>query len=327
MTLTDPHGRSINYLRVSVTDRCNLRCVYCMPPEGVEMISHEDVLRYEELEFFMHIAAQEGMRRVRLTGGEPLLRRGLTGLAAMLARVPGVDDLALTTNGQLLAPLAAELRAAGLRRVSISLDTLRPDRYAELTRGGDLAPVWEGIEAAYAAGLRPVKINMVVMRGVNDDEIPEFARLSLTRDIHVRFIEFMPIGHGVPWERDKLVPNAETRQQLERLGALTPLPRPPGATSATFVLGGAKGTVGLISPLSQPFCADCNRLRLSADGKLRPCLLHDEYVDVRSALRGPSPERQVREALRAAVAAKPAAHETTAPAFRGPASCMRRIGG
>jgi len=327
MALTDAYGRRLDYLRVSVTDRCNLRCVYCMPPEGVEPTSHAEVLRYEEIELFVRVAVAEGVRHVRLTGGEPLVRRGFPALVAMLAQAPGLDDLAMTTNGQLLAEWAAPLKAAGLRRVNISLDTLRPDRYAELTRGGELARVWDGLAAAEAAGLHPIKMNVVVLRGVNADEIAAFGRLAQRRALHVRFLEFMPIGDGVRWERADCVPGAETRRELEALGELRPLGRPPGATSETFTWPGAKGTVGLISPLSACFCGDCSRLRLSADGKLRPCLLSDSSVDARGALRGPDPERAVREALREAAAAKPEAHGTHEPAYAGPTSRMSTIGG
>jgi len=327
MPLTDAHGRRLDTLRVSVTDRCNLRCVYCMPAEGTEPVSHDAVLRYEEIELLVRVAAREGVRRVRLTGGEPLVRRGLDRLVRLLAQVPGLNDLAMTTNGQLLAEWAAPLRAAGLRRVNLSLDSLRSDRYGQLTRGGDLGRVWEGIAAAEAAGLQPIKINVVLLRGVNSDETRAFARLAQQRALHVRFLEFMPIGSGVRWQHADCVPSGESRRELEALGGLQPLGRAPGATSETFTWPGAEGTVGLISPLSACFCGDCSRLRVSADGKLRPCLLRDGSVDVRAALRGPRPERAVREALRAAAAAKPRAHGTREPAYAGPASGMSAIGG
>ncbi len=314
MTHFDSLNRPIEYLRLAVTDRCNLRCLYCMPPAGVPWRPHEEILRYEELERVVRAAVDMGIRKVRLTGGEPLLRRGLAGFIAALAAIPGLEDLSLTTNGTLLAPLAADLAAAGLRRVNVSLDSLRAERFGQLTRGGELPAVLEGITAARAAGLEPVKINTVVMRGRNDDEVADFARRTLVDGWHVRFIEFMPIGRwqdgGQDGWRRWFVPVDDVRRRIEAaLGPLQPHDGPGGAGPARYYrLDGATGTLGFIGAVSEHFCGGCNRLRLSADGRLRPCLLSDEEVDLRSILRSGAPEEEIAARIAEAIRRKPRRH-------------------
>jgi cyclic pyranopterin phosphate synthase len=306
----DDFGRPINYLRVSVTDRCNLRCVYCMPAEGVEQCSHHEILRYEEMALIIRAAAGLGISQVRLTGGEPLVRRGLPEFVRTIAAIPGIQDIAMTTNGVLLAAHARSLADAGLHRINVSLDTLRPDRFARITRLGRIEDVWAGIEAAQAAGLAPIKLNMVVVRSLNDDEVAGFARRTLTAGWHVRFIELMPIGTSAGWAGDGAVPIAEIRDRIEReVAPLAPVEGPPGNGPARyFRFPAAQGTVGFIGALSEHFCAACNRLRLTADGRLRPCLMDAREIDLRSALRTGAGVEALREILEQAIRVKPRGH-------------------
>ena len=336
--LIDHWGRPITYLRVSVTDRCNLRCVYCMPPEGIPQVSHAAVMRYEEIAEVVRLAAAQGIRRVRLTGGEPLVRLGLPDLVRMLAAIPGIEDLSLTTNGILLERLAPALKDAGLHRVNVSLDTLDPQKFSRITRGvfpraGDepsFLSAWRGIEAAEAAGLTPIKINVVAMRGVNDDELRDLALLTLRRGWHVRFIELMPLSNQSSWGEGFPDPQSVYLSIPEIKAALTPLGLQPVESSAAgngpareYRLPGAAANVGFISPLSDHFCQQCNRLRLTADGSFRPCLLLDEEVPFLSALRS---GQSILPYLQQAVDRKPAGHELAQrrlPTQR----TMRQIGG
>jgi GTP 3',8-cyclase len=305
--LSDSFQRPINYLRVSVTDRCNLRCIYCMPSQGVGLMSHGDILSYEEIHSVVRAAADLGVNKIRLTGGEPLVRAGLTGLIELIARTKGIDDIALTTNGILLARDAVALKQAGLCRVNVSLDTLRPERFRQITRLGESPDqVLSGIEAARKAGLDPVKINMVVVAGVNDDEIVDFATRTINEEWNVRFIEMMPlVGSNTPF-----IPASEMRRRLEQLGLLEPcLPTSGNGPAKYYRLPHAKGTIGFITPVSEHFCFQCNRMRLTADGKLRPCLLSDFEIDVKESLRqGISPEG-LKEVFKKAVASKPLRHQ------------------
>ncbi len=316
MTRFDSHQRPISYLRVSVTDRCNLRCLYCMPPEGVPQRAHDEILRLEEIETIVRAAAELGIHRVRLTGGEPLARLGIVDLVRMLSAIPGLDDLSLTTNGTLLTRYAEDLKQAGLHRVNISLDTLRPERFAQITRRGRLEDALAGIQAAYDAGLEPVKINAVLIRGLNDDEAVDLARKTRTDGWHVRFIEWMPVGgddcvgvDGQAWDA-RLVTTDETRDRIERaLGTLEPAEMGIGGGPARYHrLPGAEGTIGFISPLSEHFCSACNRLRLTADGQLRPCLLSEQEIDLRTPLRSSSGTDELKVILERAIAAKPSGH-------------------
>jgi cyclic pyranopterin phosphate synthase len=315
--LIDPCQRPIDYLRVSVTDRCNLRCVYCMPEQGVPFVPHQEILTLEEMARIIRVAAGMGLRRVRLTGGEPLVRKGIVNLVRWIGETPGIDDIALTTNAVLLASCAHELAAAGLRRVNVSLDTLRPQRFRQITRRGDLADVMAGIAAARDAGLSPVKLNVVVMREVNDDETVEIARSTLEEDWQVRFIELMPfMDEQETCIRDTFltlgfVPSREVKRQIEEaLGPLAAAETSTGGGPARYYrLPGARGLIGFISPLSEnQFCAACNRMRLTADGKIRPCLLTDHEVDVKGTLRRGGSDDALRRRILEALNSKPDAH-------------------
>ena len=328
--MRDAHGRKLDYLRISITDRCNLRCAYCMPADGVPRLPHAAVLRYEEIRRLVGLARDLGFAHFRVTGGEPLVRRGAVAFLADLARDLAGRDLALTTNGTLLAPIARRLRAASLRRVNISLDTLRPGRFAQLTRRDDWAAAWAGVEAALAAGFAPVKLNVVVVAGFNDDEVLDFARLTHKRPLHVRFIELMPLGEGCALPGG-LVGADEILAELAAAGSLVrpgPAAGPGGAGPAeVYRWGDGVGTVGVIPALSNCFCGDCNRLRLTATGQLEPCLAAERAIDLRGPLRAGAGDGVLKDLFRLAAAIKPAGHtmpEGTAPGKR---RRMSRIGG
>jgi GTP 3',8-cyclase len=334
--ILDSCHRPINYLRISVTDRCNLRCVYCQPEEGIKLMQHDDILTYEEIVRITGAAADLGITKVRLTGGEPLVRLNVTALVNDIAKIKGIDDISLTTNGVMLKELAADLKKAGLKRVNVSLDTLKPDKFKKITRMGKFKEVMEGIEAAKKAGLVPVKINVVAMRGVNDDEILDFARLSMQEGWHIRFIELMPFNSSNPPEEHNIsgggqpqqfLPINEIKDRIETLGKLEPVSGMTGAGPAKyFRLDGAKGTLGFISPISDHFCFSCNRLRLTADGKLRPCLLSDREIDLKSVLRGGESTEKIKEKIIEAIMSKPKGHELATgknPEKRG----MSQVGG
>ena len=324
--LCDSFGRVMRYLRISVTDRCNLRCVYCLPANGVRWVPRDAVLRFEEICEIVRVGAQLGISHVRLTGGEPLVREGIVELVRMLSAVPRLDDLCLTTNGVLLGRQARALADAGLRRVNISLDTLHPERFHAITRFGTIEDVWEGISAALEAGLSPVKLNVVVMRGVNDDEIVELGRLTWDRPLHVRFIELMPIGEY--FSREKLVPSEEILTRLSTLGRLRPTKSPVGCGPArAYTWAGAEGTVGIIGAVTQAFCAQCNRLRLTAAGQLRPCLDQESAVDLTPALRPVVDHERLAQLIRDAVAAKPERHTMAQREVGSPRLCMAGVGG
>ncbi len=329
--LKDTYNRHIQYLRVSLTDRCNLRCVYCMPEEGVPWIDHHLILRYEEIIRIVRIAVEMGIRHVRLTGGEPLVRRDVVELVRELARIPDLDDLAMTTNGMLLSEYAEPLAQAGLRRVNISLDTLRPERFRKITRLGELERVLEGREAAVRAGLVPVKINTVVVRGMNDDEVVDLARLTLQPTWHVRFIEVMPLNRDVHWSGDGVVSMREVRERVEAaLGPLTPVygRGQVGVGPARYYrLPGAEGTLGFISAVTEHFCYGCNRLRLTSDGKLLPCLMSNIAFDLRTPLRQGADDEELREIIRQAVRAKPLRHHLAEHVLPEAAMPMSFIGG
>jgi cyclic pyranopterin phosphate synthase len=295
-------GRRVDYLRLSVTDRCNLRCIYCMPPGGVPPRRHEDILTYEELLAFAAVAVRCGVSKVRLTGGEPLVRRDLPDFVARLARTTGLDDISLTTNGILLPRFAADLRRAGLRRVNVSLDSLDPARYARLTRGGSLDEALAGLEAALSGGLAPVKVNTLLLEGV-EEELDAFVALTRELPVHVRFIEFMPVDRRLAGPgAGRLVAAGDVLRLLAGRHRLTPHPGPYGHGPAQYwQADGARGTLGFIAGVSDHFCGACNRLRLTADGHLRTCLFSGEEVDVRPLLAQPG---RLRETILAAVAAK-----------------------
>ena len=333
-SLTDPFGRCIDYLRVSLTDRCNFRCVYCMPEKGFPALPKDEYLSAEETIRIVRVAASLGMRKLRLTGGEPLLVRGLADVARA-ARAAGVEDISVTTNGHLLAERAQELRDAGIGRVNVSLDTLREERFAEIARRGSLATVMAGIDEALRVGFGPVKVNVVAMRGVNDDEAPDFAAWTLNAPVNVRFIELMPLrwsldeGPALPLAGDGLIrlrqaPGemlgdaemrrmsvgvAEIRARIERVhGALEPAEVRTNGPARSFRIPGARGSVGFISQISDDLCAGCNRLRLTHDGHLRPCLLSDGELDLRTPLREGATDDDLRDLFRHVVARKPERH-------------------
>ena len=327
----DTFARPINYLRISVTDRCNLRCLYCMPEEGIPLLTHQDILSFEEIGRIVHAAAGMGIHKVRLTGGEPLARMGVPDLVRLIAAEPEIDDISLTSNAHLLPRYAQELAEAGLTRVNISLDSLRADRFRTMTRVGNLERVWQGVAAAEAAGLTPIKFNVVVVRGFNDDEVVDFARLTQQAERHVRFIEVMPLGQNSLWADDGFVSTGEVRQKIEaELGALEQVgadsPVLGNGPARYWRLPGAPGTLGFISPVSEHFCASCNRLRLTADGRLRPCLLSDAEIDLRGPLRAGINDEELADLLAEAVARKPARHHL-AEGIRSHNREMSQIGG
>jgi GTP 3',8-cyclase len=307
-TLRDQFGRSIEYLRISVTDRCNFRCVYCMPLEGLKWLPKADILSYEEITEIVRQLAPLGLRRLRITGGEPTIRPNLERLIASLRSVPGVEDIALSTNGVRLPDLATSLRAAGLDRVNISADSLRPERIASIARRNlGFDPV-SAAAAAQVAGLDPIKMNVVVMRGINDDEVEDFARLTLEHPWHIRFIELMPVGELRELTADHIVPSDELLARLERVASLAGDTGPArgNGPAAYYRFAGAPGTVGVITPMTHTYCGSCNRVRLTADGRLRTCLFGDHEVDLRTPLRdGAALEPYFRKAL----AEKPKEHE------------------
>lgn len=306
--LSDSFRRPINYLRISVTDRCNLRCIYCMPSGGIYLLSHRDILTYEEIYTIAKAAAELGINKVRITGGEPLVRLGLSQLIQMLAGIDAIDDISLTTNGTLLSGYAAELKQAGLRRVNVSLDTLKPDKFEYITRGSNLGDVLKGIEVARSVGLNPVKLNVVVMSGINDDELLNFAAKTISEGWHVRFIELMPLA-GRGDITSQYISVSEMRRRLEQFGELEPcLPSVGNGPAKYFRFPQARGTIGFITPVSEHFCFRCNRLRLTADGKLRPCLLAENEIDLRQPLRSGISLAGLKKLIREAVASKPERH-------------------
>jgi cyclic pyranopterin phosphate synthase len=321
--LTDAFRRPITYLRISVTDRCNLRCVYCMPEAGLEWIPKAEILTFEEIERVVRAAAPLGVRSIRLTGGEPLVRRDLPDLVARLAAIEGVEDISLSTNGLLLADLAADLRAAGLRRVNISLDTLRADRFTAIARRPGLDRVLAGIDAALAAGLAPLKINCVVMRGQNDDELADFAAFTRERAVYVRFIEVMPVIENADLQREAYLPSGELLDRIARAGDLLPVAGPGGNGPARYyAFAGAPGAIGVISPLSHDYCETCNRVRLSADGQLKLCLFGDTGIDLRTPLRRGASAADLGDIFASAMAIKPERHHLD---LGIPASAMRAL--
>ncbi|MGB9629003.1 MAG: GTP 3',8-cyclase MoaA [Thermodesulfobacteriota bacterium] len=326
--LLDPYKRKINYLRISVTDRCNLRCTYCMPEAGVPLTPHEEILTYEELLRITRVFAEEGISKVRLTGGEPLIRKGIVHFISSLARIKGIKDLSLTTNGILLKEFAKELREAGLRRVNISLDSLIRERFFKITRRDHFDLVWAGIEEALRVGLSPVKLNMVAIRGLNDDEIESFAQLTLQLPISIRFIEYMPLGNGKEWNKSYLLSIDQIKSRLERMGELVPIPSDPwDGPAKRYQLKGAIGEIGFIGAISDHFCENCNRLRLTPDGKIRTCLFSDHEIDIKGILRNGGTDQELKSRLLTALQLKPEGHPINQPQFKKCQRNMSAIGG
>ena len=327
--LVDGFGRAHTDLRISVTDRCNLRCFYCMSPEGVEFRPHAAILSFEEIERFVRVVARFGIRHVRLTGGEPLVRKGVCRLVEMLAAVPGVEDLAMTTNGILLPEYAESLRAAGLDRLNISLDTLDPHKFRQISLHDELPRVLAGVDAAERAGFRPIKLNALAIRGQTEDDVVPLARFARRRAMELRFIEFMPLDGADRWQNGSVLPGEEILQILsEGIGPLEPLqdgqPDAP-ATRYRFVEGG--GVIGLIPSVSEPFCRRCSRLRLTADGTVQNCLFSTGQWNARTLLRGGGTDEQLAALVRQAVCAKKEKHGTESGQFARTERSMHQIGG
>lgn len=326
--LIDNYHRKINYLRISVTDRCNLQCLYCVPDGGIPKLPHKEILKYEELLKIVSIAVNKGINKVRITGGEPLIRKDILYFIKKLASIPGVEDLGLSTNGVLLPHIARDLYDAGIHRINVGVDTLDPAKYLQMTGRNYFKHVWKGIECAEDMGFYPIKINMVVMAGINDDEILDFAKLTLDKPYHIRFIEFMPVGLESVLHAERYIPDSEIKSRIQSLGELLPIRSQSfDGPAKRFRLKSAQGEIGLITPLSDPFCPTCNRLRLTADGRLRSCLFSDDETDIKGPLRRGCSDEELGDLLVSAVANKPKRHHFGEEIFKKCARPMIKIGG
>lgn len=323
--MKDQFQRGIEYLRISITDRCNLRCKYCMPEDGVQWVPHESILSYEEILRLIRLSTLLGFKRFRITGGEPLVRQGVLEFLSQTAKIPGVEDLMLTTNGILLPEMAFDLKAAGVNRVNISLDTLDPDRFREITRGGDVQKVLQGVFRSLEAGLRPVKLNVVVVRDFNSQELPKFIELARNYPLHVRFIELMPIGISSE-HRNDFMPISEMKEILGLEGLEATHDIAGGGPAEYITSEGFEGSIGFISALSRHFCNTCNRVRLTADGKLRPCLHSSTEIDLQHALRSGMSDEELLDRFAQAVWHKPAEHHMNEQAWEDK-RMMSQIGG
>ncbi len=321
--MQDKNHRTISYLRLSITDRCNLRCMYCMPESGVQFIPHRDILTYEEMLHLVELTAQRGIRKVRVTGGEPLVRKGFVGFLEKLCRIDRLEEVSLTTNGVLLKQYAADIRKCGICRVNVSMDSLRPDRFQRITGKDCYQQVWEGIEESERVGFDPIKINVVAIKGVNDDEILDFAHLAMQKPYHIRFIELMPIGDGNGWRPERFMSTDEIYARLEAIGTLTPAKSNPyDGPAQRYKVDGGLGEIGLIGALSHHFCAVCNRLRLTAEGNLRGCLFSDQETDLKTPLREGRGDDAVLRLIEETIENKPKDHGLLT---QGPRKCMRRM--
>jgi cyclic pyranopterin phosphate synthase len=326
--LVDGHGRLIGDVRVSVTDRCNFRCQYCMPAEGLPWLDRSALLTYEEIERIVRVLSAMGVHDVRLTGGEPLVRKELWKLVATLSALPDVHDLSLTTNGYLLAQQVDDLVAAGLRRVNVSLDSLAADRFFQLTRRDSLDRVLAGLAAAQRhPELRPIKVNVVALRGFTEEEVVRFAEFARSEPYEVRFIEFMPLDADQAWSEDQVLPNAEVRRLIHAAYPLEELGREPHGTSQRYRFADGTGSIGFISPVTEPFCGDCNRIRITSEGMLRTCLFSMNETDLRAPMRSGASDAQLEQIIRDAVWRKERKHHVGEPGFVQPPRSMSRIGG
>ncbi len=326
--LVDGHGRRISDLRVSVTDRCNFRCQYCMPAAGLPWLAREEILSFEEIERLVDLLVRLGVEDVRLTGGEPLVRRDFPRLVEMLSGIGGLRDLSLTTNGYLLEEQAEALVGAGIDRVNVSIDSLQRDRFFQLTRRDALPQVLRGLDAIAAhPSVRPIKVNAVAMRDFSEAEVERFCEFARASAFQVRFIEFMPLDADRAWTPDAVLTGGELRRRIEAIHPLEELPREPAATARVFRFADGSGEIGFVNPVSEPFCADCNRLRLTAEGKLRTCLFSLGETDLRAPLRDGAGEDELAEIVREAVWRKELKHRVNDPGFVQPARTMSAIGG
>jgi GTP 3',8-cyclase len=326
--LVDGHGREIGDVRISVTDRCNFRCQYCMPAEGLPWLHREELLTYEEMARLVGLLASMGVHDVRLTGGEPLARRELWRLVELLSADANVRDLSLTTNGYMLERQVGKLVAAGLRRVNVSLDSLAPDRFFQLTRRDSLAQVLTGLEAAERhPELRPIKVNVVALRDFTEAEVVRFAEFARRHPYEVRFIEFMPLDADRAWSRDRVLPNAEVRALIDAVYPLEPIGRERHGTARRWRFADGQGEIGFISPVTEPFCGDCNRIRVTAEGALRTCLFSMHETDLRGPMRAGASDDELEAIVRAAVWRKELKHHVNDPGFVQPARTMSQIGG
>jgi cyclic pyranopterin phosphate synthase len=326
--LLDGHGREIADMRLSVTDRCGFRCRYCMPAEGMRWLERSDLLTFEEMERLVRVLVEMGIRDVRLTGGEPLVRRELPRLAGMLAAIPGLEDLSLTTNGYQLERDAEALVSAGVNRFNVSVDSLQRERFSEMTRRDALEKVLRGLEVlASFPEAHPIKVNAVAMRGFTEDEVLPFARFAREHPYEVRFIEFMPLDADHAWSPDDVLTGEEVRAAIDAVYPLEPEPRAPNATARTYRFADGVGRIGFINPVSEPFCADCNRIRVTADGQLRTCLFSLRETDLRAVLRSDAGDDELEQTIRDAVWRKELKHHVGDAGFVQPARSMSAIGG
>lgn len=320
--MKDLFSRRINYMRISITDLCNLRCQYCMPEEGICKKDHEDMLSLEEIVEIVKAGVKLGIDKVRITGGEPLVRNGIVEFIQMISNIDGIKDIAITTNGILLPKYAEDLKKAGLKRVNISIDSLNPDKYREITRGGDLSKVLKGIEESIRLGLTPVKLNVVAIGGYNDDEIGDFIKLTKDKPIDVRFIELMPIGEASEWGKERFISNEEIKNMFNDL---EPVETEKSSPAKYYKLPDGMGKVGFINPISSHFCGDCNRLRLTSDGKLKPCLHSNDEIDILDVVKN-NPEN-IEEVLKSAIMRKPEKHDLYSIDHEESNRSMFQIGG
>lgn len=333
--LIDNFGREISYLRVSITDRCNYRCIYCKPEEQFEFIPHEEILRYEEIVEIIEEAVNLGVAKVRITGGEPLARKGVVDFIKKLKEIKKLEDISLTTNGFFLSEYAEKLKDAGLNRVNISLDSLQEEKYKRITRWGSLEKALKGIDSALKAGLLPIKINTVLIRGINDDEVEDFVRLTLGRPLNIRFIEFMPSGEKLKYNyRDKFISVLEIKESLAEKYPFRPIDINSGNGPAKYYqIKGGQGTIGFITALSQHFCKTCNRIRLTSEGKLRPCLFSNIEVDIKQAIRNAKTDDKIirskiiRNNIGEAISIKPEGHRLNEKFSNRDSFKMSKIGG
>lgn len=319
--MLDSHGRNINYLRISVTDRCNFRCKYCMPADGIEKLKHKDILRNHEIVDIVKAGIEIGIDKVRITGGEPMVRKGIVDLISEISSLPGIKDLAMTTNGYYLKEYGSALRQAGLRRLNISLDSFRDDRFKEITRGGSLLNVIEGIKHVSTLGFDEIKLNVVLLDGINDDEITSFIDFAYLYDIEVRFIELMPMGSLGEWSIDHVVRN---NRVLDMFPNLIPISTSETSPSKTYLLPYGRGRIGLINPISQHFCGSCNRIRVTSNGKIKPCLHWDYEIDIKKEL---ALGYSLEEVLIKAISKKPAKHNIDSEEYIPIIRDMYEIGG